>query len=172
MRRKTVLFEHTRDTFTPIAESGQFRPSGWVGARDGLTIFCKIPIMLIVLTTRPWPVRKKNRTGTSRMVSHTRHNNEPTLSRTDSPPDCLHMTLAYRYYFCMEETWEHFFVHWYRVITCYERIASCARTQLRSRASESQGNSATRYYAEFITKNDLVYWTIFTCMILFSLLIK
>ena len=26
MQRKTVLFEHTRDTFTPIAESGQFRP--------------------------------------------------------------------------------------------------------------------------------------------------
>ena len=26
MRRKTVLFEHTRDTYTPIAESGQFRP--------------------------------------------------------------------------------------------------------------------------------------------------
>ena len=28
MRRKMVLFEHTRDTFTPIAESGQFRPLG------------------------------------------------------------------------------------------------------------------------------------------------
>ena len=26
IRRKTVLFEHTRDTFTPIADSGQFRP--------------------------------------------------------------------------------------------------------------------------------------------------
>ena len=26
IRRKTVLFERTRDTFTPIAESGQFRP--------------------------------------------------------------------------------------------------------------------------------------------------
>ena len=26
MRRKTVLLEHTRDTFTPVAESGQFRP--------------------------------------------------------------------------------------------------------------------------------------------------
>ena len=35
-----------------------------------------------------------------------------------------------------------------RVITSYTRIASCARTQFRSRASESQGNSATRYYAE------------------------
>ena len=31
------------------------------------------------LTTRPWPVRQK-RTGTSRMVSHIRHNNEPNLS--------------------------------------------------------------------------------------------
>ena len=26
MRRKTVLFEHPGDTFTPIAESGQFQP--------------------------------------------------------------------------------------------------------------------------------------------------
>ena len=46
---KTVLFEHTRDTFTPLAESGQFRPSGWVGVRDRLTIFCKIPITSSVL---------------------------------------------------------------------------------------------------------------------------
>ena len=32
---KTVLFEHTRDTFIPIAESGQFRPvrSGRVGGQ-------------------------------------------------------------------------------------------------------------------------------------------
>ena len=35
--------------------------------------------MPIVLTTRPWPVRQK-RTGTSRMVSHTRHNNEPKFT--------------------------------------------------------------------------------------------
>ena len=43
MRRKTVLFEHTMYTFTPIAESGQFRParSGRVG--DRLTMICKIP---------------------------------------------------------------------------------------------------------------------------------
>ena len=44
MRRKTVLFEHTRDTFTPTAESGQFRPLRLGGGEGGLTIFCKIPI--------------------------------------------------------------------------------------------------------------------------------
>ena len=43
MRRKTVLFGHTSDTFTPMAENGQFRPvgSGRVGGR--LTMICKIP---------------------------------------------------------------------------------------------------------------------------------
>ena len=35
-----------------------------------------------------------------------------------------------------------------RVTANYERIAACAGTMFRSRASESQGNSATRYYAE------------------------
>ena len=43
MRRKTVLYKHTVDTFTPKAESGQFRPLGLGRARDWLTIFCKIP---------------------------------------------------------------------------------------------------------------------------------
>ena len=35
-----------------------------------------------------------------------------------------------------------------RVISSYERIASCAGFQFRSWASASQGNPATRYYAE------------------------
>ena len=52
------------------------------------------------------------RTGNSRMVSHTRHNNGPTLSRKDSPPGCLRLAMAYRYNFCMEETWWHVSVHW------------------------------------------------------------
>ena len=30
------------------------------------------------------------------MVSHTQHNNEPTLSRSDSSPGCLHLALVYR----------------------------------------------------------------------------
>ena len=34
MRTKTVLFEHTRDTFTPIDESGQFQPLG-LGRGEG-----------------------------------------------------------------------------------------------------------------------------------------
>ena len=71
--------------------------------------------------TRP-SVRQK-RTGTSRIVSHTRHNNEPTLSRNDSPLDCLHLTLAHRYYFCMEESWEHVFVHWHQ--GNYQLRANC-----------------------------------------------
>ena len=68
-------------------------------------------IMPSVITTRTWPARQK-RSGTSRMVSHSRHNNEPTLSRNDSALGCLHLALAYRYYFCMEETWDHVSVHW------------------------------------------------------------
>ena len=49
-------------------------------------------IMPSALTTQPWPVRQK-RTGTSRMVSHSRHNNEPTLSRKDSALGCLQLAL-------------------------------------------------------------------------------
>ena len=33
-----------------------------------------------------------------------------------------------------------------KVVTSYERIASCAGNQVRSRASESQGNSVTHYH--------------------------
>ena len=79
-------------------------------------------IMPYVLTTRPWPARLK-RTGTSHMVSHTRHNNEPTLSRNDSPQGCLHLTLAYRYYFYLEEAWEHISVHWQH--GSYQLWANC-----------------------------------------------
>ena len=43
MWRKTVLFEHMRDTFTPIAESGQFRPVRSGRVEGGLTMICKIP---------------------------------------------------------------------------------------------------------------------------------
>ena len=35
-----------------------------------------------------------------------------------------------------------------RVITSFERIASCAGNQSQTRASETQGNSTVRYYAE------------------------
>ena len=62
-----------------------------------------------VLTIQPWTVRQK-RTDTSRMVSHSRHNSEPTLSRNDSPLGCLHPTLAYRYHFGMglsPDTWNY-----------------------------------------------------------------
>ena len=35
----------------------------------------------------------KKRTSTSRMVSYTRHNGEPTLGRNVSPPGCIHLAL-------------------------------------------------------------------------------
>ena len=38
-------------------------------------------------------------------VSHTRHNNEPTLSKNDSPLGCLYLALAYRFYFSNIATW-------------------------------------------------------------------
>ena len=34
------------------------------------------------------------------------------MNRNDSVLGYLHLALAYRYYFCMEETWEHVSVHW------------------------------------------------------------
>ena len=51
--------------------------------------------------------------------------------------------------FCTEEIWEHVSCTASSVITSYGQIASCgAGTSFRSRASESQDNSATCYYAE------------------------
>ena len=41
-------YEHSRDTFTPIAERGNSDPSGRVGSRDGLTMLCKIPISNVI----------------------------------------------------------------------------------------------------------------------------
>ena len=54
-----------------------------------------------VLTTQPPPIRIRW-IGTSRMVSHIRHNSEPNLGGYDSPLDCLHFALACKYHFCME----------------------------------------------------------------------
>ena len=79
-------------------------------------------IMPNVLTTSSSPVRQK-RTGTSHMVSYTRHNNEQTLSRNDSLLGCLHLALAHRYYFCVEEIWEHVFVHCKQ--SSYQSWANC-----------------------------------------------
>ena len=59
-------------------------------------------------------------------LSHIRHNKEPTLSRNDSPLGCLHLALSYIYLFMFPCTGS-------RVITSYERTASCARTRCRSR---------------------------------------
>ena len=82
-------------------------------------------IITSALTTRPWPVRQ-TRTGTSRMVSHTRHNNEPTLSRNDSPLGWLHMALMHRYIIFVWRNHEHISpCTGSRVITSYERIVLC-----------------------------------------------
>ena len=61
--------------------------------------------------TRPRPTCLKW-IGTNWMISHTQHNSEPTQSRNDSPLGCLHLALAFRYNYCMEESWEHVFGHW------------------------------------------------------------
>ena len=83
--------------------------SGCTGIRV-ITIYERIA-SCVGTQYRLWPVCQK-RTGNSRIASHTRHSNEPTLSRNDSPLGCLHLELAFRYYFCMEETWEHVSGHW------------------------------------------------------------
>ena len=57
------------------------------------------------------------------MVSHTWHSIEPILDRNDSPLHCLHCALVYRYYFRMEETWNHVFVH--RQLDKYQVWAIC-----------------------------------------------
>ena len=75
-----------------------------------------------VLVTTPWPVGHK-RTGTSCMVSHTWHSNEPTLGRNDSAPGCLHLAMAYRYYFFAWRKHENMFLcTGSRVINSCERI--------------------------------------------------
>ena len=56
-----------------------------------------------------------------------------------------------------------------RVMTSYERITSCAATQFRSRASEFQGNSATRHYAEgpnqtTMTRSSKMDWQLPYCI--------
>ena len=59
-------------------------------------------------------------------------------------------TLADEFCFCIGETREHASPHWagIRVNTSYERIVSYAEWQFQTRASESQGNSATILYDE------------------------
>ena len=69
--------------------------------------------------------------------------------------------------FFMEETWEHVSVHWQQ--GNYQLWANylCAGTQFRSRASEFQGNSATRHYAEgpnhaTMTRPSKMHWNYIT----------
>ena len=50
-----------------------------------------------VLTTRPWPTHPSKRNGTSWTVSPIARNSESILSRNDSPLNCLHLALAYKY---------------------------------------------------------------------------
>ena len=91
---------------------------------------------LCVLIIWPWSIRKKNTIGTNCMVSHTLHNSEWILGRNNSPMRCYHLPLAYKNYFCM--VWrKHVNISpctGRRVNTNYERIASCARIKLPTRA--------------------------------------
>ena len=83
------------------------------------------PVVASVLTTRPWPIRRqKNRIGTSWAVSHIGYNSESILGRNDSPLGCLHLALAYRYYFLWRKHEIMFPCTGIRVNTNYERIAS------------------------------------------------
>ena len=59
----------------------------------------------------------------SRMVSPPRHKNEPTVSRNDSPLGRLHLVLAYRYNFCIEEIWKHVSAQWQQ--DNYQLWANC-----------------------------------------------
>ena len=55
-------------------------------------------VVASILTTRPWPLRQK-RIGTSWAVSPIGYTSESILGRDDSPLDCLHLALAFRYIF-------------------------------------------------------------------------
>ena len=61
---------------------------------------CNSAIMSSVLTTRPWLVRQK-RTGTSCMVSHTRHNNRRWF----------HWNLCVKHYWRDSRNYLHVFTH-------------------------------------------------------------
>ena len=58
-----------------------------------------------VLTTQPWSIHQ-NQIAASSLVSHTGQNSESFVDRNNSRLGWLHLALAYRYYFCMEETYE------------------------------------------------------------------
>ena len=93
--------------------------------------------MSSVLTTRPWPVRQKL-IGTSLTVSHIEYKSQSILSRNDSPLDCLHLLLAYRYYFAWRRHGNISPCTGSRVNSNYVWIASRVGTQFRTRVSESQ----------------------------------
>ena len=69
-------------------------------------------VVASVLNTRPWPIHTKR--IDSRAASHIGYNSESIPGRNDSPLGCLHLALAYRYYFAWkkQETGEHISVHW------------------------------------------------------------
>ena len=58
-------------------------------------------VVASVLTTRPWPIHQK-RIGTRWVASHIGKSSESIRGRNDLPLSCLHLALAYRYYFFYE----------------------------------------------------------------------
>ena len=64
-----------------------------------------------VLTTWPWATHQ-TQIGSSRVVPHAGRNSESMLDKNDSHWACWHLTLAYKYIYCMVETWEHVWLHW------------------------------------------------------------
>ena len=75
-----------------------------------------------MLTTRPWPIRQE-RIDNSFRVSYASHSSETILDRKESPLSDLHLALALRYYFCMENPWAHVSAHWQR--DKYQLLANC-----------------------------------------------
>ena len=77
------------------------------------------------------PSKKQN--GTRRAVSHIDHNSESILGRNDSPLSCLHLALAYRYYFVWRRHDNMPPFTGSMVNTNYEWIASWGGCQWRTR---------------------------------------
>ena len=64
-------------------------------------------------------------------VSDIEHNSELILSRNNSPLDCLHLALVYRYYFVWRRHENMSPCTGSRVISNYERIASRVESQFQ-----------------------------------------
>ena len=85
-------------------------------------------VMSNVLTTRPWPVRAKTNWHQLNGITHWTQQRIDS-EQEDSPLDCLHLALAFRYYFVWGEgVWEYVYMHWQQ-----RKFQLCANYFTRSR---------------------------------------